>query len=147
MSEEKEELFGHVDRVFKIVRAVLIIILISPFVYYFSSKIDFDTKEEVEVVDELLVENGIDLQSGLIVDEGYVIVRGVCGACHSLDLVTQNSATREGWKDIIVWMQQTQNLSDLGENEVIILNYLEKNYAPKKQGRRAPLKDIDWYEL
>ena len=42
---------------------------------------------------------------------------------------------------------KTQKLWDLGENEILILDYLEKNYAPKEQGRRAPLKDIDWYEL
>ena len=75
------------------------------------------------------------------------MVKGTCSACHSIDLVTQNSATREGWKDLIVWMQKTQKLWDLGDNEALILDYLEKNYAPKEQGRRAPLKDIEWYEL
>jgi hypothetical protein len=143
-----DNLFLRIDGAVKWVRIVFIIILIFPFVFYFSTKIDSKNQEKVvEVSGESLIKNGIDLESGLIVDEGYEIVRGTCGTCHSLNLVTQNSATREGWKDIIVWMQKTQKLWDLGESEAIILDYLEKNYAPKEQGRRAPLKNIEWYEL
>lgn len=145
---EKDELFLHIDGVVKVVKIVFVIILIFPFALYFSTKINFDKqKEDIKISEDLLIENGIDVESGLIVDEGFEIVKGTCAACHSLDLVTQNSATREGWKDIIVWMQKTQKLWDLGENETVILDYLEKNYPPKKQGRRAPLKDIEWYEL
>ena len=61
--------------------------------------------------------------------------------------MTQNRATRDGWKDIIVWMQETQKLWDLGDNEPLILDYLGKNYAPNKKGRRQNLKNIEWYEL
>ena len=46
--------------------------------------------------------DGIDIESGLIVDDGYVLVKRNCAACHSLELVTQNRATRDGWKDIIL---------------------------------------------
>ena len=150
MDSNKEDSLALVDDILKWIRRVFIIILLFPFFVYFISRIDFDKEEKVATVlvdEEILIENGIHLESGLIVDEGYVIVRGVCGACHSLDLVTQNKATRDGWKDIIVWMQQTQNLSDLGENETLILDYLAKNYAPTEQGRRAQLKDIEWYDL
>ncbi len=147
-SENKEELLALVDGVVRMIRIVFITILLFPFVFYIASKIDFDRKEEVvTVVEGSLIENGIDLESGLIVDDHYELVKGTCSACHSINLVTQNSATREGWKDLIVWMQQTQKLWDLGESEALILDYLEKNYAPKEQGRRAPLKDIEWYEL
>ena len=93
------------------------------------------------------IENGIHVQSGLIAEEGYETVLGTCGSCHSMKLVTQNRASEEGWKDIIVWMQETQNLWDLGENEAIIVGYLGKHYGPKKQGRRLPLENISWYEL
>jgi hypothetical protein len=146
-SVNKEELLAQVDGVLKIIKFVFILILLFPFVFYFSSKIDLQKEEVTAVVEAPLIKDGIDLESGLIVDENYEIVRGTCSACHSLALVTQNSATREGWKDLIVWMQQTQKLWDLGENEVLILDYLEKNYAPKEHGRRAPLKDVDWYEI
>jgi hypothetical protein len=145
-SEHTEELLAHADGVVKTIRLVFIIILLSPFVLYVSTKLDFATKEN-PIVQELLIENGIDIASGLIVDDHYELVNGTCSACHSIALVTQNRATREGWKEVIVWMQQTQKLSDLGESEALILDYLEKNYSPKEQGRRTPLKNIDWYEL
>ena len=93
--------------------------------------------------------NGIHLETGLVYAEGFEIVRGTCTACHSAKLVTQNRATREGWKQMITWMQQTQGLWDLGKNEAIILNYLAEHYAPKASGRRANIdtKAIEWYVL
>ena len=98
-------------------------------------------------LDSTEVENGVHIPTGLIMDEGVLEVSRTCGACHSLDLVTQNRADREGWKEIIVWMQETQKLWDLGENEPIILDYLSKNYAPENTGRRKNLEGIEWYEL
>lgn len=79
--------------------------------------------------------------------EGVEIVRTHCTSCHSAQLIVQNRATREGWLSMIRWMQQTQNLWDLGEHEEIILNYLSTHYPPEEKGRRENLKDIEWYEL
>ena len=90
-------------------------------------------------IDPDKVVNGIHLQTGLVYAEGFDIVRGTCTACHSAKLVTQNRATREGWIDMIRWMQAKQGLGDLGTNEPAILNYLATNYAPKEIGRRANL--------
>ncbi len=92
------------------------------------------------------VVDGVHTKTGLIADNGYELVVANCTVCHSSKLVTQNRATREGWESMIRWMQATQKLWDLGENEDIILDYLAKNYAPKATGRRAPLADIEWYE-
>lgn len=93
--------------------------------------------------------NGIHVQSGLIYAEGFDIVRGNCTACHSAKLVTQNRATREGWTDMIRWMQAKQGLWDLGKNESVILDYLATNYAPEDIGRRANIDvdEIEWYLL
>ena len=96
---------------------------------------------------EELVEDGIHLKSGLIVDKGYELVLNNCGACHSYKLVTQNSASADGWTETIRWMQETQKLWDLGENEVLIVAYLAKNYGVKKASRRLPLDKVEWYEL
>ena len=95
------------------------------------------------------VVNGIHVKSGLAFDENFQLVRGVCTACHSAKLVTQNRATREGWKEMIIWMQATQGLQDLGENEKPILDYLAKHYAPEALGRRASIdmEEIEWYIL
>ena len=95
------------------------------------------------------VENGIHVQTGLVYAEGFDIIRGTCTACHSAKLVTQNRATREGWKEMIVWMQETQGLWDLGASEPIILDYLAKHYAPEEIERRPGLNiaEIEWFIL
>lgn len=101
----------------------------------------------VSLEDEVV--NGIHVPTGLIYDEGFEIVRATCTACHSAKLVTQNRATKEGWTQMIRWMQATQGLWDLGANEELIISYLAKNYAPKEIGRRANLEvvAIEWYIL
>ena len=129
-------------------------ILLLPVFYFYGPLLVSNNNETientvtVEIIEEIKLPNGsIDPANGLIVDDNYLLVEQNCSACHSLKLVTQNSASREGWKEIIVWMQETQKLWDLGKNEPLILDYLSKNYANTKKGRRLNLKDIDWYEL
>lgn len=95
------------------------------------------------------VVNGIHVRSGLHDDPNLQTVISACTSCHSSKLITQNKATREGWEQMIRWMQKTQNLPDLGSNEPIILDYLAKYYAPKKEGRRTniDMEAIEWYVL
>ena len=59
----------------------------------------------------------------------------------------QNRATREGWEEMIRWMQETQKLWDLGPTEDKILDYLATYYAPENKGRRAQLVVDEWYEI
>ena len=103
--------------------------------------------EAPEAVSDTLIVDGIHVASGLVVDDGFVQVKATCLACHSAKLVTQNRATRDGWKKMIRWMQETQNLWDLGTNEDIILDYLAKHYAPDEAGRRPNLPPPTWYVL
>lgn len=91
--------------------------------------------------------DGIHVNSGFRAEGDYEIVIAMCTSCHSSKLVLQNRADREGWKAMIKWMQETQNLPDLGENEAKILDYLAEHYAPEKTGRRANLAVEDWYEI
>jgi hypothetical protein len=91
--------------------------------------------------------DGKHVITGLLDGEGLEVVISNCTACHSAMLITQNRATKAGWLSMIRWMQSTQNLWDLGENEAVILNYLSTNYAPQKKGRRTNLTNIEWYEL
>ena len=53
----------------------------------------------------------------------------------------------EQWNATIRWMQKTQGLWPLGDNQKIIVDYLRKNYPPLEKGRRVPLANIEWYEL
>lgn len=93
--------------------------------------------------------DGIHVRSGFYADPNMKTVIAACTSCHSSKLVTQNRATRSGWESMIRWMQATQGLPDLGENEPVILDYLAKYYAPKAAGRRANLdiKEVEWYIL
>ncbi len=104
------------------------------------------TVVSVENVPEIV--DGIDRQTGLLDGEGLSAVKANCLSCHSARLVTQNRFTREGWYHKIVWMQETQGLWDLGDNESIILDYLAEHYSPEERaGRRQPLTGIEWYPL
>ena len=98
-------------------------------------------------IDSAEIKNGIHEPSGLIADTGFVLVLNTCTRCHSIDIVKQNRATKEGWKDMIRWMQKTQGLWDLRENEEPILKYLAKNYASTNTGRRKNLENVVWYDL
>ncbi len=93
------------------------------------------------------VENGIHVQTGLINGEGLNTVIANCTGCHSAQLVIQNRMNKERWNATIRWMQETQNLWDLGENQEVIVNYLVTNYPPLEKGRRTNLEDVKWYVL
>lgn len=71
--------------------------------------------------------------------KGVELVQAHCSACHSLALITQNRMTRDRWLDTIRWMQETQGLWPLGEQEPVILDYLAKHFAPVATGRRPAL--------
>ena len=104
--------------------------------------------EAAPIVSEPEIVDGKDVATGLLDGEGLSMVKANCLACHSAKLVIQNRFTREGWHEKIVWMQETQGLWDLGENEPVILDYLAEHYAPEERAsRRQPLTGIEWYEL
>ena len=132
----------------------LIGITVIGMVLYATDPAYLDFKSEPEPLvalpteeDRDRIENGIHLRTGLIDAEGMFLVVNNCTNCHSAKLVTQNRMTAERWNETIKWMQETQNLWDLGENQEVIVNYLVTNYPPKKSsGRRANLTNINWYE-
>jgi hypothetical protein len=93
------------------------------------------------------IENGIHVRTGLIDAPGLMETVTNCTNCHSAKLVTQNRMSAERWKATIRWMQETQNLWDLGKNEDVIINYLVENYPPKTSRRREILSEIEWYVL
>ena len=95
------------------------------------------------------VTNGVHVRTGMKYDPNLQIVIATCTSCHSAKLITQNKATREGWKSMIKWMQATQGLPDLGKTEPVILDYLSKYYAPSDTGRRKniDISAIEWFIL
>ncbi|TXD48237.1 monoheme cytochrome C [Polaribacter sp. IC073] len=103
--------------------------------------------DTVENKNEDKIENGVHIRTGLVDAEGLITVVNNCTNCHSAKLVIQNRMNTERWNTTIKWMQETQNLWDLGENQEVIVNYLVTNYPPIAKGRRLNLTDINWYTL
>jgi len=155
MSKELE-FHNQVKKVYRLLLLIfgLFVIAGGTLVYYMINPSFFSFKEEVPdiytVVEELdpdRIEDGIHVSTGFIDAEGLMTVVWNCTGCHSSKLVIQNRMNAERWNETIKWMQETQNLADLGKNQEIIVNYLVTNYPPIEKGRRAMLTNIDWYEL
>ncbi|MBT8183376.1 MAG: monoheme cytochrome C [Eudoraea sp.] len=106
-----------------------------------------ETYTDLSEEDPDKIENGIHLRTGLVEAEGLMETVNNCTSCHSAKLLTQNRLSKEGWLSTIKWMQETQNLWDLGRNEEIIVNYLSENYPPETKGRRENINETAWYEL
>ena len=135
---------------FAIVAGIVLFLMVDPTLSVFQPKpkLEFSGVPESHPEGDFdKIENGIHLRTGFVQGEGLMTVVNNCTNCHSAKLVTQNRMTKEGWQATITWMQETQNLWDLGKNEVIIVDYLATYYAPEKKGRRENLDNIEWYEL
>lgn len=131
-----------------IVSCFLIYVMINPEFFVFNKSevtSNYTAIEDDENWDK--IENGIHLRTGLKEGVGLMETVNNCTNCHSAKLITQNRMDANRWAATIDWMQETQNLWDLGKNEAIIINYLVTNYPVKKKGRRAALENIEWYEL
>ncbi|UZD23995.1 hypothetical protein [Algoriphagus halophytocola] len=143
-----------------ILGVLLLILLLIGVMLFMIFRPDFSAEKETKK-EQLLSEasgsseqsalapgDGIDAETGLVASAGLELIKANCTNCHSSALIIQNRFTREGWKEKIVWMQETQGLWPLGESEEAILDYLAEHYAPAPYlGRRAPLREIEWYEL
>lgn len=141
--------------VFGIIAGMLIYLMADPTLSAFKSSsavedyVAVPAAEESELSEEEFdkIENGVHVRTGFVAGEGLMLVVNNCTNCHSAKLVTQNRMSKERWLATIRWMQETQNLWDLGGNEEPIVNYLATYYAPTEKGRRQNLADIEWYDL
>lgn len=156
LDQERKEIVGRIQKQMRLFVQVLVLMLFGVAFLVFAKTMHpewLEAKHQEAVLEEPSpedvpeFENGIHLATGLIQGENLQLIIGNCTSCHSAKMISQNRATRDGWKAMIKWMQETQGLWDLGANEDPILDYLATHYAPKKQGRRAPLTDIAWYDL
>ncbi len=146
----RKSLFGSRKAIVMIGFAALLILLVATVFFLLqsdASSTDPGPTQQAGGDDWNRIENGIHVRTGLKEDEGLMTVVTHCTACHSAQLVIQNRMNKERWNATIRWMQETQNLWDLGENQEVIVDYLVRNYPPTEKGRRENLKDVDWYEL
>ncbi|NKI30896.1 monoheme cytochrome C [Muricauda sp. DJ-13] len=133
-----------------LVFGLLFVVLIFGLFYLKNNPQVFEDEVEdsaLEIISAAALDEETIANSGFINDEGVTQVIQNCTQCHSSKLVTQNRMSAEGWKSTILWMQETQNLWDLGTNEELIVAYLAKNYAPERKGRRENLTNLEWYEI
>ncbi len=128
-----------------LVIALLVYYAIDPTIPAITNLMVNDDVDSIK--DPERIENGIHVRTGLIEAEGLQAVINNCTNCHSAQLVMQNRMDKDRWISTIRWMQRTQNLWELGDQEEIIVNYLIENYPPRKKGRRQALNDIQWYKL
>lgn len=140
------KIFG---RLFKVVVSAMVVLVVALVTAWFTYEYPGWYKSTKEPEPQTKATNETPpVDEGLFVEGDHrLLVIANCTGCHSGKLVTQNRATREGWRNMIRWMQETQNLKDLGQDEEKILDYLSKNYAPTTQGRRQNLVVDEWYEL
>ncbi|MDA0665078.1 MAG: hypothetical protein O3B08_19890 [Proteobacteria bacterium] len=77
-----------------------------------------------------------DEYQGLPPGAGRDETLGICGACHSMKLVTQQGLSRSTWIEVFEYMVDEHEMPELEpEDHTLILNYLSKFYGPD---RRAP---------
>lgn len=68
---------------------------------------------------------------GLPDEEGVDLVFNLCGACHSLQMVTQQRLTQQRWDHLLDWMVAEQGMpAQSPEDRRMILTYLSRNFAP-----------------
>ena len=81
----------------------------------------------------------IDIETGLVKSNGWEEVRNHCSGCHSLDLVTSQRSSREGWRATIRTMRRSHNMHELPtETEARIVGYLVEHYSPAARPLRRP---------
>ena len=128
----------------------LVIIALAITVYYNNPTKNIDpvtVSEETKLSDPNRIVDGIHVRTGLMEADGLQEVINNCTSCHSSKLIIQNRMNREQWYATIRWMQETQGLWDLGDDQEVIVDYLIQNYPPFKKGRRQALSNIEWYMI
>lgn len=147
--DEKSDILKRVKLIVQVCYVMILLPVIGLFLNAYNPQL-FSTENEESaglIVNED-VENGVHLPSGLIAEGDYELVVNNCTQCHSAALVTQNRMSAERWRSTIDWMQETQGLWNLFENEDKIIDYLVAYYPEAtSNGRRPMLTNIEWYEL
>ena len=73
---------------------------------------------------------------GLPPGDGREETHAICGACHSLWLVTQQGLDAERWDALMDWMTEKQGMAELEPDERrLIVGYLARHYGPERRSR------------
>lgn len=67
--------------------------------------------------------------------EGRDEVEGLCSACHSIRMVTQQRLSRDRWDELLDWMVAEQGMAELdADTRDRILDYLATHLSPAGAG-------------
>ncbi len=141
--KKAEKLLKTATLLLSIATLIILLLIFDPMLSSFKD----NSNTRIAIEDEDRIENGIHIRTGLKDAKGLMTVINNCTNCHSAKLVIQNKMNKERWDATILWMQETQNLWDLGENQKIIVDYLTTNYPITEKSRRENLSNITWYEI
>ena len=82
-------------------------------------------------------EKKVDPETGLILAKGFEEIKTNCTVCHSASFILLQRGDRQTWKEMVVWMQETQGLWQFDpKTEDLILTYLSTNYAAEDRIER-----------
>jgi len=71
-----------------------------------------------------------DAYRGLPRNGAYADVAAYCSACHTLEIVMQQRASRARWSYMLDWMTKEQNMPPLPqEDRARVLDYLSENFG------------------
>ena len=75
--------------------------------------------------------------AGLPHGKGRDTVAGWCGACHSLNLVSQQRLPRWRWEELMVVMKEKHGMPELDpDDKAVIVDYLSEKLGPPPRRRR-----------
>ncbi len=75
-----------------------------------------------------------ELFRGMPQGEGRREVFGLCGSCHSIDLVLQQGLSRTVWAEVLAEMADEQQMAPLPpETRKKVLDYLTAYYGPDRR--------------
>lgn len=81
-----------------------------------------------------------DASTGLVIADGWELIRENCVQCHSTAMVVQNAGSKATWRSRLNWMVETQGMEKLpADVETAILEYLAIHYGQKNATRRPGL--------
>lgn len=70
-----------------------------------------------------------DKKTGLLMGEGWEVIREFCTVCHSSQRVIESRLSRKRWEELILSKQNTPGFKDMGDREETVIDYLASYYA------------------
>lgn len=117
-------------------------LLIVPVVAWMWTSVPFPAAAEptvktLQLAAEAASPDEEDEYQGLPPGAGRDETLGICGACHSMKLVTQQGLSRSTWTEVFEYMVDEHEMPELEpEDHALILDYLSEFYGPDRRAQQ-----------